>query len=60
MKKYDCQNRTSGGKIWLQLLLLLVCRTLEIVENFKVEFEQIDIEGEYMSVLIAVIFIISS
>ena len=35
------------------LLLLLVCSTLDIVENFEIEFEQIDVEGEYMSILIA-------
>jgi hypothetical protein len=36
-----------------QWLLLLVCSTLDIVENFEIEFEQIDVEGEYMSILIA-------
>jgi hypothetical protein len=30
-----------------------VCSTLDIVENFEIEFEQIDVEGEYMSILIA-------
>ena len=39
--------------ITIVLLLLLVCSTLDIVENLKIEFEQIDVEGEYMSVLIA-------
>jgi len=39
--------------ITIVLLLPLVCSTLDIVENFKVEFEQIDVEGEYMSVSIA-------
>jgi len=36
--------------IRIVLLLLLVCSTLDIVENYKVEFEQINVEGEYMSV----------